>query len=80
MKRIIAAALLSTMLIPTLAFAQSDVPTRFYDLEEMLVDGKIKVPVNSYRGVPKAQFDRLVRLKKSFLPKIKETSESKLLD
>jgi len=49
---------------------------KFYDFNEQLIDGEIKKPTTLYtdaRG--KVKFDRLLRLKKSFLPELFATSK-----
>lgn len=65
------------------AFAQDeggDTRSKFYNFDDMLVDGQLKTPdliKNQARG--KAQFKRLLNLKKSFMPKIKESTEEAAL-
>jgi hypothetical protein len=64
------------------AFAQDDGQPRakFYDFDDMLVDGQLKTPdliKNNARG--KAQFERLLNLKKSFMPKIEESANQAAL-
>ena len=65
------------------AFAQDEgggERTKFYNFDDMLVDGQLKTPdmiKNQARG--KAQFKRLLNLKKSFMPRIKESTEEAAL-
>ena len=64
--------------IPT---AQSKPPlkSKFYDFSETLIDGEIKKPTvtfNTSRG--RINFERLFRLKKSFLPDLYMTSKEKV--
>ncbi len=65
------------------AFAQDeggDTRSKFYNFDDMLVDGQLKTPdliKNQARG--KAQFKRLLNLKKSFMPKIEESTEEAAL-
>jgi hypothetical protein len=64
------------------AFAQDGDGERskFYDFDDMLVDGQLRTPdmiKNQARG--KAQFERLLDLKKSFVPKIRESTEEAAL-
>lgn len=65
------------------AFAQDEggeTRSKFYNFDDMLVDGQLKTPdmiKNQARG--KAQFKRLLNLKKSFMPKIKESTEEAAL-
>lgn len=73
---------LSFVLISANAFAQDEGETRskFYNFDDMLVDGQLKTPdlmKTEARG--QAQFERLLNLKKSFLPKIKESTEEAAL-
>jgi|TARA_R110000737_G_scaffold244611_1_gene255461 hypothetical protein len=49
---------------------------KFYDFNEQLIDGEIKKPTALYTGArDKVKFDRLLRLKKSFLPELFATSK-----
>lgn len=53
------------------------VPTKNYDMEIEVIEGKIKtVDVTFYRGMEPAKFERLLRLKKSFLPQIADSAQS----
>jgi hypothetical protein len=46
----------------------------------MLIDGEFKKPEGFvYGSIEKAKFDRLLSLKKSFLPKIEQTAKSDVL-
>ncbi len=68
------------MLMVSTAFAQDDVKTKFYDFDDMLIDGEIKKPDGEvFAGAQAAKFERLVNLKKSFLPKIQRTAKSDAL-
>ena len=49
---------------------------KFYDFNEQLIDGEIKKPTTLYTGSrDKVRFDRLLRLKKSFLPELFDTAK-----
>jgi|TARA_R110002033_G_scaffold9571_1_gene31652 hypothetical protein len=49
---------------------------KFYDFNEQLIDGEIKKPTTLYTNArDKVKFDRLLRLKKSFLPELFATSK-----
>ena len=53
--------------------------SKFYDFSETLIDGEIKKPIvmyNSSRG--KIKFERLFRLKKSFMPDLYMTHKEKV--
>lgn len=74
---------LAFVLTSASAFAQDDggeTRSKFYNFDDMLVDGQLKTPdmiKNNARG--KAQFKRLLNLKKSFMPKIKESASEAAL-
>ena len=49
---------------------------KFYDFSEQLIDGDIKKPTALYTDArQKVKFDRLLSLKKSFLPALLDTSK-----
>ena len=49
---------------------------KFYDFNEQLIDGEIKKPTTLYTDVrDKVKFNRLLRLKKSFLPELFDTAK-----
>ena len=49
---------------------------KFYDFSEQLIDGVIKKPTTLYTDArEKIKFDRLLKLKKSFLPKLFDTAK-----
>jgi hypothetical protein len=49
---------------------------KFYDFNEQLIDGEIKKPTTLYTDVrSKVKFNRLLRLKKSFLPELFDTAK-----
>lgn len=62
------------------AFAQDDTKTKFYNFDDMLIDGQLKTPdLQRADARDKAKFNRLLKLKKSFMPKVRETAEAKSL-
>jgi len=62
------------------AFAQDAPKTKFYAFNDMLYDGKLKSPdIMNTKAREKARFKRLLSLKKSFLPKLRETAEEQAL-
>lgn len=74
----IAAGLLASA---SIASAQEGTKEKFYDFDNMLIDGEFKTPTGLYENArDKAKFDRLLKLKKSFLPKIQETAQEDALD
>ena len=64
-----------TVLTTSSAFAKEP-KAKFYDFSEQLIDGEIKRPTTLYTDAREAvRFERLLRLKKSFLPKLFETAK-----
>ncbi|MFP4599329.1 MAG: hypothetical protein ACLFVJ_13810 [Persicimonas sp.] len=54
--------------------------SKFYDFDDMLVDGQLKTPdMIKMDGKGEAKFERLLDIKKSFMPKIKESTEEAAL-
>lgn len=66
---------------PATAFAQEggqgeDVKTKFYNFDDLLIDGQYKKPQVLYTDArQKVKFERLLKLKKDFLPKLKATAK-----
>ena len=53
--------------------------SKFYDFNDQLINGEIRKPTTLYTDArERARFDRLLRLKKSFLPELFETHKSKI--
>ncbi|MCB9528929.1 MAG: hypothetical protein R3F65_11385 [bacterium] len=81
MKTVIRSLLALAMLgAPLAASAQEaggeDVKTKFYDFDDMLIDGQYKKPQVLYTDArQKVNFERLLKLKKEFLPKLKATAK-----
>ena len=51
---------------------------KFYDFSDQLIDGEIKKPTALYTDArQKVRFDRLMRLKKSFIPAMMQTSKER---
>lgn len=61
------------LLVPFLA--QANPPkTKFYDFDDLLINGEYKKPQIMYNDTQaKVKFERLFRIKKNFLPKLRET-------
>ena len=58
---------------------QNAVKSKFYDFNDQLIDGVIKKPTSLYvDSRQKVKFDRLLRLKKSFLPELFKTAKEPL--
>jgi hypothetical protein len=60
--------------------AAKNIPkSKFYDFSEQLIDGERKKPSTLYLDSrEKVKFDRLMKLKKSFLPKLYLTAKEKV--
>lgn len=56
-----------------------NVKSKFYDFSEQLIDGEIRKPTALYTDArQKAKFDRLLKLKRSFLPELFKTAREKV--
>ena len=60
--------------------ATADQPkAKFYDFGEQIIDGEIKKPTALYTNSrQKVKFDRLLKLKKSFLPQLFNTAKERV--
>jgi len=60
--------------------AAKDAPkSKFYDFSEQLIDGERKKPTTLYvDSRQKIKFDRLLKLKKSFLPALFRTAKERV--
>jgi len=53
--------------------------SKFYDFNEQLIDGEVKKPTTLYTDArQQVKFDRLLKLKKSFLPKLFATAKERV--
>tara|TARA_R110000737_G_scaffold208255_1_gene226070 strand:- start:77 stop:484 length:408 start_codon:yes stop_codon:yes gene_type:complete len=60
------------------AIAQTRPNSKFYDFGEQIIDGEIKKPTALYTDSKrKVKFDRLLKLKKTFIPDLMETSKER---
>ncbi|QED27299.1 hypothetical protein FRD01_08590 [Microvenator marinus] len=76
MKKMCTALVLGSLMIAGTAMAQEEPKSKFYDFDDMLIDGQLKTPdLMKAEAREKAQFKRLLSLKKSFIPKVRETAE-----
>ena len=58
---------------------KQDARTKFYNFDDMLIDGEIKKPTALYTDVrQRARFDRLLKLKKSFLGPLFDTARERV--
>jgi hypothetical protein len=56
-----------------------NVKSKFYDFSEQLIDGEIRKPTYLYiNSRSKVRFERLLRLKRSFLPELFKTAREKI--
>jgi len=60
--------------------ARAAVPrAKFYDFQDQLIDGEVKKPTTLYTSVrDSVKFDRLLRLKKSFLKDLFKTAKERV--
>lgn len=73
MKKLALTFLLMAFAAP--AFAQGTL-VRFIDFDELIITSNVKKPHALYvEGAERAKFDRLLKLKKSFLPKLQATAK-----
>ncbi len=73
---------LSMTFVASTAMAQDgeDTRTKFYNFDDMLIDGQFKKPdIMKEKAREKAGFKRLSKLKKGFLGKLKKTSNEQAL-
>ena len=74
--------LASLLLISTAAHTKTpkrSTKSKFYDFSEQLIDGQIRKPTNLYVDArQQVKFERLLKLKKSFLPKLFDTAKEKV--
>ena len=78
MKAIAVAILLALAVTPATVSAQDDSKskTKFYNFDDLLIDGQYKKPQVLYTDArQKVKFERLLKLKKDFLPKLKATAK-----
>ena len=60
------------------AIAQTKPKSKFYDFGEQVIDGEIKKPTALFTdSKKKVKFDRLLKLKKSFISDLINTSKEK---
>jgi len=67
------------ILFPIFSSANATPKSKFYDFSDQLIDGYIKKPTTLYTDArQKVKFDRLIKLKKSFLPSLYTTAKEKV--
>ena len=77
MKYLISVIIFIFIILNTTAISMAKQPrAKFYDFNEQLIDGEIKKPITLYTDArDKVRFDRLLRLKKSFLLELFDTAK-----
>lgn len=78
-KGILAGAVLGVVAFGAVSSAsaqEGDTKAKFYDFSDQVIDGEIKKPTALYTDArQRVKFERLLTLKKSFLPAILNTSK-----
>tara|TARA_Y100000593_G_scaffold94495_1_gene193827 strand:- start:8 stop:247 length:240 start_codon:yes stop_codon:yes gene_type:complete len=77
MKRLLILVILFTFTAPAIAAPKTK--SKFYDFSDQLIDGQIKKPTALYTDAKQqVKFERLLSLKKSFLPALLDTSKDRV--
>ena len=65
--------LIFTLILPFLS-AQATPKTKFYDFDDLLINGEYKKPQIMYTDTQtKVKFERLLKLKKDFIQKLRDS-------
>jgi len=73
---IVFAAVFAGVMPVAMAQTSGGVKSKFYDFSDQLIDGDIKKPTTLFTDArQKVKFDRLLRLKKSFVEPMLETAK-----
>ncbi len=73
-------ACLFLITLSSIAFAQEDVKTKFYNFDDLLINGAYQKPQVLYTDAKqKIRFEKLLDLKKDFLVKLKESAKETTL-
>lgn len=68
--------LVAAMAFSSTAMADDEPETEFYDFENMHIDGEFVSPdLEHMEAQGEAQFDRLLDLQTTFIPKVEESTE-----
>lgn len=77
MKKLI--VFLIILIFPLTTIAGPPKKSKFYDFSDQVIDGEIKKPTALYTNSrKKVEFERLLNLKRSFLPDLLNTSKDKV--
>ncbi len=85
MKKLLTLVAVAALALPVAAHAQEaagggDVKTKFYNFDDLLIDGQYKKPQVLYTDArQKVKFERLLNLKRDFLPKLRGTAKDATL-
>jgi len=73
--------IIAFLLFPAISYTQGkDVKTKFYNFDDLLINGEYKKPQLLYIDTrQKIKFERLLRLKKDMLPRLKQTQRDPAL-
>jgi len=75
-----ALAVLVLLLYPAAILGNPAPKTKFYNFDDLLINGEYKKPQILYTDSrQKVKFERLLKLKKDFLPKLKSTEKDPTL-
>ena len=67
------------IIILTIMGAKPKTKSKFYDFDEQLIDGKINKPTTLYTDArQQVKFERLLKLKKSFLNDLFDTAKERV--
>jgi len=81
MKILLVISFILTILWPWISgdISAKEPKSKFYDFDEQIIDGEIKKPTPLYTDArSKVKFDRLLKLKKSFLPRLFDTAKERI--
>ena len=80
MKYFISAVVFIFLILNTTAITMAKQPkSKFYDFSDQLIDGQVKKPTALYTDArQRVRFERLLKLKKSFIPKLYNTAKEKV--
>jgi len=72
--------ILSLILMSNVSFAQDDTKTKFYNFDDLLINGEYQKPTVLYTdSKKKMKFEALLSLKKQFIKRLKETAKDSSL-
>ena len=68
------------LILSTMSIVAAKQPkAKFYDFNDQIIDGEIKKPTTLYTNSrERVKFDRLLKLKKSFLPQLFDTAKERV--